>query len=234
MTTTHYHALIPTIGLSPYLLPLLETLLADEHCLFIDLPDNGSTDEPHGLTCQLLDSDLMHPEVLEAIESGRIMRRRTSGTIYRSWNEAMDAARYTPVAILNDDVVLAPGSIREALRHLSRTVPVVGLEYRRRVAEGAVEAPLREVSGTFKDGGLGGFAFVVLPDYAPRVDPGYQWWYGDDDLVRKTLRLKRTVAVATGAPVDHPRPSLSGNQMGWLNDAVRDDHDLWNKFVAGG
>jgi len=223
-----FSAVVPTIGLSPRLLPLLARLLADG-CTDIRLPDNGD-DPVHGLDRLLAasNSPATWLGVLHAREAGTIDAYRTDATIYDSWNEAMDVCA-GPLAVLNDDIELPPGSIAEALRHLSPVTPIVGLNYDPESMV-AREADVRVVSGTFKSGGVGGFAFVVDPVYAPRVHPGFRWWYGDDDLMRRVAESGRRLVIAQGAPVAHPEPSTSGNQMPWLGDAVRADRLLFESL----
>lgn len=220
-----FSAVVPTIGLSPRLLPLLARLLADG-CTDIRLPDNGD-DPTHGFDRLLAaaDSPAQWIGLLHARETGTIVAYRTDDTIYDSWNEAMDTCA-GPLAVLNDDIELPSGSIAEAASHLSAQTPIVGLDY---TSESMVArpGPCRFVSGTFKSGGVGGFAFVVDPVYAPRVHPGFRWWYGDDDLMRRVTDTGRRLMIAEGAPVAHPEPSTSGNQMPWLAEACDSDRRLY-------
>lgn len=210
-----FNAVIPTIGLSN-LLPALVDRLIEDGADTIWLPDNG-TDPVHGA------------RRVGVIAHERVVLYRTANTIYESWNEAMDASSPLPLAVLNDDIILPPGSVNEALRHLSEWTPLVGFNYRT-PKDCARWADAQPVSGTFKNYGIGAFAFVVDPRYCPRVHPGFRWWYGDDDLVARVEAAHCQPMLAVGAPVDHPAPSTSGNQMPWREEACTADEILYRSI----
>lgn len=228
-----YHAVIPTIGRSALLGPLLLTLLADPECVLIEAPCNDLTIEKHPVwVAQYAFADI-------AAGRDRIVAPFRSATIYESWNLALDHARYVglPLAVLNDDITLHPGSIQEALLYApapGEHVGIVGLNYERRVSEGiGNDRPnWRIANGTYRNHGIGGHAFIVGANNPARVDPRFRWWYGDDDLIRKTRQLGLHCVVALGAPVDHPVPSTSGNQMPWLNQAISEDRALWEQLTG--
>ena len=222
-----FNAVIPTIGRSPLLIPLLSRLIADGVNI-IWLPDNEITEPTHALFRQLE----MHGESIEiknALSSGKIVAYKTDGAIYDSWNSAMDRSTNTPIAILNDDIILQKGSLAEAFRHLDKNTPLVGLEYLHPNLT-PHESGTRVAHGTYKDGGIGGFGFVVNPDKCPRIHPDFTWWYGDDDLVRRIWAQGNRTVVATGAIMDHPNPSTTGNQVPALMEACTADMALFDEL----
>jgi len=230
-----FNAVIPTIGKSDLLIPLLAHLL-EEGVRFVYLPDN-SGNIAHGLDCQIAD----HPSseafiVMEAVTAGRIDKARSTGTIYQSWNRGMDiTSDCAPLLVLNDDIILEPGAISECVRHLSWQTPVMGFNYFTQLPlSHVVDQDVMYVKGTYREGGLGGFAFAVLPNSCPRVDDRFRWWYGDDDLIRRVHSQGKRAGIALHAYVKHPVPSTSGNQMGWLGEAVAHDTELFHKLWARG
>jgi hypothetical protein len=74
------------------------------------------------------------------------------------------------------------------------------------------ELPRREweVDGTFRHGGLGGFAFFVDPRFVEPIPPAYNWWYGDDHLVNATRAKGGRVGVYGQFRVVH-HTSTTGN-----------------------
>lgn len=223
-----YLAVIPSIGRSRFTPALLDTLARDGLCERIVVIDN----EP-GLSHCLRRNDWINctPAVMTAYITGRLaLVKSPETTIYGAWNYGMDvaAAEGWDCAVLNDDIVLPDGSIRQAQRLLDDACPLVGLNYG--PGPGVGDHGFKLVSGTFKDGGIGGFAFVVAPDAAPRVHPGFRWWYGDDDLMRRVSAMGGQLRIAFGAPVAHPEPSTSGNQMDWRLDAIAADEALFREL----
>jgi hypothetical protein len=170
--------------------------------------------------------------VTTAFITSRLQVVKAEGySIYEAWNRGMDMANDNAwdCAVLNDDIVLPDGSIAEAQRCLDDACCLVGLNYG--PGPGVGDHGFKLVTGTFMDGGVGGFAFVVDPAMCPRVHPDFRWWYGDDDLMRRVAAMRMQARIAFGAPVEHPEPSTSGNQMDWRLAAIAEDErlfqDLW-------
>lgn len=222
-----FNAVIPTIGRTPLLIPLLSTLIADGANI-VWLPDNETTEPTHALFRQLKICG-GSSEVENALSSEKIVAYKTTGTIYDSWNEAMDRSGDIPLAILNDDIILQEGSLAEAFRHLDANTPLVGLEYLHPNLT-PHESGVRVAHGTYKDGGIGGFGFVVSPSQCPRIHPDFTWWCGDDDLVQRIWAQGNRTVVALGAIMDHPHPSTSGNQIPELLAACSADIALFEKL----
>ncbi len=142
-------------------------------------------------------------------------------TIYQMWNLAwmqalessfeQEEAQEVNLAILNDDISIAPFPFLATMRHWLRDNPetaAVCPDYGRRVAQGFYASNAAEtVSGSFKDGGLCGWAFMFKAEWhithdVPLVDEQFEWWCGDDDLFRQ-LGMKGKLRRIPGLPLDH-------------------------------
>jgi GT2 family glycosyltransferase len=200
-------ACIPTIGVSPFLGPLLDVLAAaDVHPI---------------LWCNGTRSDL------DRLASFAADLRWRVGTIYQEWNEAMDAAVIhgrSLLLVLNDDVILTADSVRTIVDLMTADPAwtIVGFDHLHTDGPSRITA----TSGTFRDGGVPGFAFAVRPDRCPRVDERFRWWGGDDDLVWTAEAAGQQVGRAVGAAVDHPHPSLSAHQRPEVLDWIDQDRAL--------
>lgn len=222
-----FHVVIPTIGMSDLLPALLHRLLLDgAHSVALTCNQHSRNADVVALLGR--SSALVNA----ARKEGRVSLRSHQRSIYATWNAGMTHGvnRMLPVACLNDDIQLPPGSINVALECLPGRA-IVGLQHVggdmavRRVEVG--HQGMKAAWGTYRDGGVPGFAFVVDPTRCARVDPGFTWWYGDDDLVQGTLAKGEACVVAVGAPVFHPEPSKSGNQMPWIAEAIARDERLF-------
>jgi hypothetical protein len=127
-------------------------------------------------------------------------------SLHDMWQEGVDRARARSttcdVAILNNDLRLGPrflASLSTSLRS-HPTLWAVSPRYDDRRIEG-----IEYVSGTFKDGGLAGFAYMVRGEAFDHVafDRRFLWWYGDDDLVAQIEALGRKVAITGATWVEH-------------------------------
>lgn len=182
-------ALIPTVGEAWQLPTLVDRLLAE------------------GVDQVLLTVNENPPPKLPLMNGPRVAIIPLSGSIYAGWNFGIRYARANDVggwvALLNDDLELAPGALVAAARYIDDdpTVAVVGLDYR----SDAPEAPtgLRKVSGTFRHDGVHGCALLVDANKVREVDEDFEWWYGDDDLVFKAEQDGWSVALAEGCRVTH-------------------------------
>lgn len=207
------NVLIPSINESPFLPELLDTLSSTscvEHVLIV----NNSDYE------------------IEFPRHSRLGVLHTPGrTIYAAWNIGiMQSTHYdTPVAILNDDIVLKPEALFAVERALAehKDYGLIGLDYS--MPRYNLDAPVREVHGTYRTGGFGGFAFVLRPGM-PEVDVRFKWWYGDDDLAHRIMRAGWKLGVHTGAPVEHPFPSTTGFYHEWTHAAVPEDERLFKEL----
>lgn len=207
-------AVIPTLGVSPWLLQLRENLTAA------------------GVTVRMVvNSPGLSPHRANGNRSGVHTQIAPGQSIYRTWNEAMDVAkrRGSPLLILNDDIELTVESIRLMLHELRMNDQwtVLGFDYL-----DSVHLTIESTSVTFRQGGLGGFAFAVDPMTCPKVDERFKWWYGDDDLVRRCIKQSLRVGILRGCPVIH-HSSWSMNSFphllpeGWEHDDRELYAELW-------
>lgn len=150
------------------------------------------------------------PRVTERSWRHTYMQRQWG--IYRTWNFGLrvGALCHLPVLVLNDDIVLESGAAWLMCRELTTNgYGLLGFDYRPRPRRGGF---IRDVSGTYKDGGIGGFAFGVNPDWCRlRVDRRFRWWGGDDDLVNQAALVAR-VGILAEAGVSHPEPSYTAHR----------------------
>lgn len=220
---------IPSIGRSPYLINLLTVLLDEPVVSGIFLYDNSEEvwDDDGPLVKQLKTD----PQIVRAVEYGGIkLEFNHPETIYGSWNRAIrQATEWNDyVAILNDDLILPPGSLTVAQKDAFGW-GLMGLNYFDPDQAVSWNKTVREVYGTYRTHGFGGFAFI-LPPNSPEVDDRFQWWCGDDDLAERVKATGRKLGVSLGAPVSHPAPSTTGNQMDWVPKACGEDMVLFRQL----
>lgn len=210
-------AVIPSIGLSPYLPALVDVLRdADVQTLVVT---------NHPLQA--------FPGHVADTGADRMMWRPGWRGLYRQWNLGLGygALLGVPTLVLNDDIVLTPQAVRQMVDKLREGGwALLGFDY---TGEVRSTPQARAVQGTWRRGGIGGFAFGANPRRCARVDRRFRWWAGDDDLVYATLARGESVGLLYGCRVEHPQPSLSANQSGGLLPDGWADNDarlLWDKW----
>lgn len=180
---------IPTVGASPHLSRLIETLQADDAVKRIDLFVNEHDALPV-VAGQLTD----HERVA--------FHHAEPKTIYPAWNWAIRQARSDGqlLAILNDDISLPPDPITAALEYWAghSDVAVLGFDHTGTVPAGR----LHFCRGTIRHHGIPGFAFLVDPDKVTEVDTQFRWWFGDDDLFFNAEKHGHRLARCS-VPVQH-------------------------------
>jgi hypothetical protein len=153
----------------------------------------------------------------DAIEAWGVRVDAHGWPFYRMWNNAWHHAAdngFDAVAILNDDITLYPGGLTIAASRFAEEphVGIVGLNYDRPVVNGIGQALYRRVSGSFRDRGIGGHAFIVRAStwgVVATIDEGYHLWYGDDELFASMQRAGFALEIAQGVPVDHEASTTS-------------------------
>lgn len=141
-----------------------------------------------------------------AYDGGAIYMHRPGWNIYKTWNLGirLGALRKEPVLVLNDDIALTVEGVlamEEALE--IDDWAILGFDYDTPVWQGYRDRGYRKVNGTFRLGGIGGFAYGVNPRKCGRCHQGFIWYGGDDDLMYHTLKLGGKLGIMLGNPVGH-------------------------------
>lgn len=223
MTDTSTVAVIPTLGLSSHLDDLVEVLVRAR--VPTRLYVNGSVRE----------------HLLEIVEGwphdGRVeLVSLPDESIYAEWNHAAEWARELPAAymlLLNDDVKVdenahSLGLLREALQQN----PTYGM-----VTVGdAVGAgrPLQLVKASHTLGNryqLKPWCCAVRVSAWQDVDPGYQVWYGDDDMIWKLNETGWETGYLQGVTAEH-YTSTTSQQLDWVAAAIHEDSIRWQRSRA--
>lgn len=178
-------AAIPTIGMTKYLRPLVEMLIADPGVDEVLLIKN----EPVPLDV---------PHEAKVVEINLVGTQNIS--VWWNWAiryAAVDSAR---LAILNDDIWFhSPWAVSDCahLFDLHPDLVVCGFNYEE-------WAPgLRYCTGAYRDHGVGGAAFMVDSARCPMIDEQFRWWGGDDDLFRQVDAAGHLLAVAMELTYGH-------------------------------
>lgn len=158
---------------------------------------------------------------------------------YRMWNDAWEEAAlagYDAVALLNDDITLHPESLFIAYKRLmaAEDIGIIGLNYLRSVTEGARPlAKTRFVHGSYREGGIGGHAFLLRTatwGAVPPIDEDYAIWYGDDELFANMERHGYRLGIAVGAPVNHHASTTLNQHPELLARTTADAERFFRKF----
>jgi len=100
--------------------------------------------------------------------------------IQRWWNAGIEEARLrgaTSVAVVNDDISMNPGTLAALERALLTTGAAIASPSRPEFRTGLHKRPLVPYEPR-----LWGSLWVLRLNSGLRPDPGYVWWYGDNDL----------------------------------------------------
>jgi hypothetical protein len=206
-------AVIPTIGHAPQMPALVRTLLesgADTVLLIVNVPFTKLGE--HGVDLLANPPDGKRVRVLS----------HTRG-IYDSWNAGLDLAQQMGAyaVVLNDDVSLHPHAMAKALSALEHGYAIAGFDAYERPEPERVP-PFLDVSGSFRHGGVPGFAFAADPEACARVDTRFEWWYGDDDLFFATEGRGGRLCVRLGAWVGHQAETTAVHYPWTIEARARD------------
>lgn len=147
-------------------------------------------------------------------------------SLHDMWQDGVDRARarrdVCDVAILNNDLRLGPrflASLSDSLRS-DPALWAVSPRYDTRLIEG-----IEYVTGTFKDDGLAGFAYMVRGEAFDHIafDRRFNWWYGDDDLVAQIEAHGHKVGITGATWVEHVD---DGSQT------MQHRSDIWPQLAA--
>jgi hypothetical protein len=124
--------------------------------------------------------------------------------IHRWWNRGIDEAQIrgaSSVAVVNDDVRLAPTTLPDLETALSATGAAIASPARDPYPLGVHRGRLVPYAPR-----LWGSLWVLRIDSGLRPDPAYVWWYGDNDLDIRARRDHGGV-VLVDVPFEHLHPS---------------------------
>lgn len=215
---------IPSIGHSDLLASLVEK--CSESDVYVTVYENR-----HTALSRLIGTS-------KIISSGVSWRPVPDVPLYGVWNMAISEAKAQGdiLILLNDDVAMGDGAIDSVVHCLEENPEyvMVGFDYFTDGDEWPpgrpfVDGELREVQGTFRHHGVGGFAFAVQSTACPLIDESLVWWCGDDDLCCQIIANGGKIGVLHGAKVQHLHPETSAIHYPHLLEAK--DRDL-KRFEA--
>lgn len=203
---TRVVACIPSIGRSPHLYDLVQVLLDDDVAVRVYVNDETAT----------FNESL--PDVVHM----------PGHSIYAEWNEAAIWAREenAHLLLLNDDIVMMPGTVRVLADTLDRydSYGLISVSEQRLVLDPGEVLPTSHQRGN---------RYSFLPWCAlarakawQNVDPRYQIWYGDDDLIWKMVQAGWDVGILSGVGAVH-HVSTTSQQLPWVSAATHADAQLW-------
>jgi GT2 family glycosyltransferase len=177
------------------------------------------------------------PEFLKTLDERFLIIDAAGLGIYEMWSAGLEASTADYVAILNNDIILGPRTftILAEIMNKDEQVWIAYPEYQRHIAQGLDYKGPVITKGTYRHGGLSGWAFMVRRekmDWRPWIDPALQWYGGDDDIVFETEKRGGLIAKAMGLPLDHYTEGTSRFHDALHEQKARDMAYLrkkWNK-----
>lgn len=160
-------------------------------------------------------------------------------SIYQMWNFAWRMAKGQAdgepfnMAFLNNDIWYCVDSLNLMARGLrSRDDAwIVHPNWHRDIAAGIDPSQkMQETHGTFAQNGMSGSMFMLrgelLDDPLPPIDEQFEWWCGDDDLVRQVALNGGKQFRMTGIPLYHENEATASNGKNeWTHAAKGRDMD---------
>lgn len=220
---------IPTIGASDLLIPLVNALEqdcgVDKILLTVNIEEYV---EPISGFFRLGEPTI---EVVETWTTGK--------SLYHGWNLSIELARKENawLAVLNDDVRLfEPNAISHVsgLLAVSPAYAIVGLNYFEPPESTHSDAPLlRQVHGTYRHYGVGGFAWVCDPHKVELVPNDLIHWGGDDFIFRRASDANHLLGIANHIHVEHPAPETTAITQPWTQEAKVLDRESYERHYPG-
>jgi hypothetical protein len=161
-----------------------------------------------------------------------VWRHTPSMSITQMWNHGWGSACVfglagpVNIAFLNDDLTIPHNfiSILADRLHRDSSQPwLVCPDWTRHIDEGDESRFFanRRVRGTFREGGMCGWAFMIrgelLGQPLPPMDEQFLYWCGDDDLVKQIELYGGECHLISGLPIDHV-----GTATGTLHPELQD------------
>jgi len=182
--------------------------------------------------------------LLDEIEEGVAFKELQIPTlpdagIYEMWNYgwrmAQEAAKGPcNIAFLNNDIIIPPQFLTTLAKHLREdddcwvTYPDYDASW------GDFDASIlysKATKGTYQHGGMSGWAFMLKGEAPiPYVDEQFEWWYGDDDIVRNVTAQGKKVCRVVGLPLKHINEATARNgENEWTHQAKNRDTARFKK-----
>lgn len=223
-------ATIPTIGHSPHLIPLINKLEADSGVDQILLTVN--MEEFVGRIRDVFRFGEPNIQIVETWTEGK--------SLHHGWNISIEMARTNNafLAVLNDDILLAENDAISGVAETLSDNPVyaiLGLNWMDTPEETRPTAPpIKPVSGTYRNRGVGGFAWVCDPHKITTVPRDFEWWYGDDHVMLSAEKAGHKVGIANHYHVEHMSGSTANSgDHSWIPDAIRRDKEAFRRIWPG-
>lgn len=205
-------AAIPTCGKSEYLSQLVSDLVID-----------SGVDE----VLILATNGVQHLDVPHSSKIARVDCPEQN--ISSWWNRAIRYAQTesspTALALLNDDIRFPlSNSVSQAAAVLwaHPELVVLGFNY------GHIGKGIRYCTGSYRNHGIGGFAFMVDAHRCPAADEQFVWWGSEDSILQDVELQGDKMAIALSLPVEHTAETTAAT-MSWTHEARAQDRD---RFAA--
>jgi hypothetical protein len=215
---------------------LVDLRYLDEHDLVIVLDDTDDQRLRHWLP-----EDERDPK-LEVWHPPAHLHHDLYGMWNFAWSMLLESYPDEEInlAFLNDDITIPTQEFLAPLAEELRADPDRGIvcpDYRLPLSAHSVHHGPDLVRGTYRNHGICGWAFMFAAEWhttrgVPFVDPQFEWWCGDDDLVRQLEIAGAKPAIVTGLPVDH-MGEYSAQQVPELHQTKYDDLVRFNKKYGG-
>lgn len=221
---------IPTIGHSEYLIPLINEIgrdrAVDKIILTVNIEDKVAPVQ------DFFRFGEPNIEVVETWPQGK--------SLHHGWNTAIEFARKENawLAVLNDDIrILEPSAISHVVGLLADnpSYAIVGLNWQEPPGSTPPGArPLREVHGSYRHHGVGGFAWVCDPHKVVQVPDDFVWWYGDDHIFLSAERDGHRLGIASHVHVEHAHALTANSEgHGWTNESIAADVVAFQRLWPG-
>jgi hypothetical protein len=156
--------------------------------------------------------------------------------IYEMWDWGWEMScalfdKAVNVAFLNDDIKI-PDNFLGALGHAVRSSDTIGCaypDYTVRAEESDPRGLYVPTTGTYRAGGMCGWAFMIRGELRTRIGPidtQFEWWFGDDDLERRIREAGFDVVRIPGLGLDH-ESEATARLHDWTHEAKDRDADRY-------
>lgn len=192
--------------------------------LFMTVPTAGS--RPELLEDLVRDSNLPSERIIVVVtRPGAVVPQGVTTVedfgplnIQRWWKSGIEEAirrGATAVAVLNDDLRIAPGSLQELAEALHASGAAIATPSRPPRADGLHRGRIVPYSPR-----IWGCLWVLDTGIDLRPDPRYVWWYGDNDL---DIRARRDYGGIVSVPVEYEHLH-GGEGSGASEEITRQTH----------